>query len=261
MSDHGYRNAFVPSQGPKVPRCWSPRTIVAIDLGCQNGRVTTLLLLAGFLTAWLLTGLIAGIWIVRRGHDKTWIAIAAVLGPLFVPIAAERVEHGSRLANPGSQEPPPPRDAQPSGVRLLVGLDGSPAAQRVLDTAVSLFGRQSEMIMLARVVYYEASEFPHHRALGEATEELANSAALLRRQGIPCYTEILTGPPAATLGHFAESYNVDAVVIGRQGRGLTKRLLGSVATELTEHCAVPIIILAPGRGEPTPVPRDHHLQE
>lgn len=209
--------------------------------------MTTLALLTGFLTTWILFGLAAGIWMVRRGHDRTWIAIALALGPLFAPIAVERVERGSRLATPGSPQSPPARTAASARPRLLVGIDGSPAAQRALHTTLSLFGGHCELVILAQVVCYEASEDDHHRALNEASEHLAQLAKQLRQQGIPAYTEILAGPAAPTLGRFAHSQDVDAIVIGRQGRGLTSRLLGSVAADLAKHCTVPIVIVEPGQ--------------
>ena len=40
---------------------------------------------------WVLIGLLSGIWMARRGFDALWILLAAPLGPLFVPIAIERV--------------------------------------------------------------------------------------------------------------------------------------------------------------------------
>lgn len=47
---------------------------------------------------WVLLGLVVGLWMVRHGHDPRWVAIAVALGPIFVPIALERVERLPRLA-------------------------------------------------------------------------------------------------------------------------------------------------------------------
>jgi len=40
---------------------------------------------------WPLVGVLAGLWMARHGYSLMWGLVAAPLGPLFLPIAAERV--------------------------------------------------------------------------------------------------------------------------------------------------------------------------
>ena len=40
---------------------------------------------------WLTVGLLAGLLMARRGYDPLWVLLALPLGPLFVPIALERI--------------------------------------------------------------------------------------------------------------------------------------------------------------------------
>lgn len=60
-----------------------------------------------FVVVWVVIGLVTGLWMARRGHDPSWTLVAVVLGPLFVPIALERVERRPRLAAPGPGGPVP----------------------------------------------------------------------------------------------------------------------------------------------------------
>lgn len=58
---------------------------------CDHGTMRPVILVV-FLIVWVLIGLATGLWMARRGHDPRWTLIAVALGPLFVPIAYERVE-------------------------------------------------------------------------------------------------------------------------------------------------------------------------
>lgn len=44
-------------------------------------------LAVALIVAWVVVGLMSGLWMARHGHDPLWTLIAVVLGPLFVPIA------------------------------------------------------------------------------------------------------------------------------------------------------------------------------
>jgi hypothetical protein len=85
------------------------------------------LVLAGFLTAWLATGIISGIVMGRR-HDRLldrflWSLLGAASGPLLVPLALEAGRREERLGQPNSslrwQERPP---------SVLVAIDDSQEA-------------------------------------------------------------------------------------------------------------------------------------
>ncbi|HWM02548.1 MAG TPA: universal stress protein [Actinophytocola sp.] len=198
-----------------------------------------------FVVAWVVIGLVTGLWMARHGHDPLWTVIAVALGPLFVPIALERVERRPRLATSGPGGSPSSRSDTPGGPRVLVGLDGSPESMRALDAVLGLLDSRCGMLVLAEVVCYDVTEDDTHTALAAASERLA--AAASRIDDVPVCCEVLAGPPGETLRRFAEEQEMDLLVVGRRGRGLSTRLLGSVSTDLVQHSSVPVLVVEPAR--------------
>ncbi|ORV28027.1 universal stress protein [Mycolicibacterium senegalense] len=195
-----------------------------------------------FAALWIVTGLVTGFWMIRRGHHPLWLLIAVVLGPLFVPIALERAEHGSRLVFAGPDGPPSPRTNPSEGLRILIGLDGSPESQEALTTASKLFGLTCERIVLAEVVSFDATEESGRAEVDAASARLAAAADVLKSRSIPVSFEVLAGPPAKTLRSLADRQDIDLIIIGRRGRGLTNRLMGSVSADLVQHSPVPVLL-------------------
>ncbi len=115
-------------------------------------------LVVALVAAWILVGLLSGLWMARHGHDPLWTLIAVVLGPLFIPIAIERVQRHPGVATFGQKGSTPQRAVPGSGLRVLVGLDGSADAERGLATTLRLFGGHCALLVLAEVVHFEAAE-------------------------------------------------------------------------------------------------------
>jgi nucleotide-binding universal stress UspA family protein len=193
---------------------------------------------------WISIGLVTGLWMARRGHDWKWTLFAVGLGPLFVPIAWERVERHPRVAASGADGPPGPRSGTP-GPRVMVGIDGSTEAEQALDVARSLFGPRCELLLLAEVVSYDDTEPDSPQAIESATAHLASAAA--RAAGLPLNQEVLAGPAGPTLRQYASDHDMDVLVVGRRGRGLAETLLGSVSADLLHHSEVPVLVVEPRR--------------
>jgi len=189
--------------------------------------------------AWPLIGLASGLWMARRGYDPMWALIALPLGPLFIPIALERVRRRPAVAGFGAGGAPPPRRQGADRARVLVGCDGSDDADRALRTAVRLLGPNCGVLVLAEVVHFEAAD------VSPADIEAAAARLADLSSGVDTaaavHTEVLTGPAGPTLRRFAEEQDMDLVVVGRRGRGAA-RWLGRVSSDLIEHCAVPVLI-------------------
>lgn len=207
--------------------------------------MNTIAFFTAVLTLWIGVGLIAAVWMIRRGHDVIWLLVAVVLGPLFVPIALERAERGSRLARSGPGGPPMPRMNPPAGPRILIGMDGSPESDQALSVALKLFGKTCELFVLAEVVCYEATETISHAVLDAASARLTASVTDLESRSVNVSFEVLAGPPGKTLRCFAEQQDIDLIVVGRRGRGLTNRVMGSVSADLVQHSPVPVLIAEP----------------
>lgn len=128
--------------------------------------------------------------------------------------------------------------------RLLIGLDGSAESERALDAALDLMGSRCGTVILAEVVSYDdASEVTSGNEVEEASGRLAKVAS--RVAGVRTSYEVLAGPPSEALRKFAEEQDVDLLVVSRRGRGLSKRLMGSVSTDLVQHAKVPVLVIEP----------------
>lgn len=189
--------------------------------------------------AWPLVGLLSGLWMARRGFDPMWALIALPLGPLFIPIALERVRRRPAVAEFGPRGAPPPRESGATGARVLVGCDGSDDSHRALDTALRLLGPNCGVLVLAEVVHFEAADISP-ADVDAAAARLRDLAASIDVTAA-VHTEVLTGPAGPTLRRFAEEQDMDLVVVGRRGRGAA-RWLGRVSTELIERCAVAVLV-------------------
>ncbi|WP_333891556.1 universal stress protein [Mycolicibacterium gadium] len=201
-------------------------------------------LVVALIIAWGAIGLLSGLWMARHGHEPLWTLIALVLGPLFIPIALERVQRRPGVAAFGPKGAPPQRSEANTGLRMLVGLDGSAESKRALATALRLFGSQCELLVLAEVVHFETAEYATHTDVDTASHRLAEVATSAEIAGV-VHTEVLAGAPGPTLRGFADRQDMDLLVVGRRGRGLSTRLLGSVSADIIQHSAVPVLIIEP----------------
>jgi nucleotide-binding universal stress UspA family protein len=140
--------------------------------------------------------------------------------------------------------------------RILVGIDGSPFAEKALKYAVNLaktyrasllvlhaFLRRfyavspSEAGVLATTVYVKEVE-----AEGRAIMNKAES--YVKEEGLECDCRLVQGVPADEIVKTAEAEKADLIVIG--SRGLTEVrafLLGSVSDKVTHHSKCPILIV------------------
>lgn len=198
---------------------------------------------AVFLVVWVLIGLLTGLWMARRGHDGRWTLIAVILGPLFVPIAYERIER-----NPRSVEVTPVGSwgtdtAKASGLRVMVGYDGSMEAQHALASALRLFGSSGGTLELVAVVSYDDASDPDSSLIERAKHRLSDAASAAG--DVPTGYAILAGPAGQCLRWYAENHRSDVLVVGKRGRGMTTRMMGSVAEYLTAHCPVPVLVVDP----------------
>lgn len=197
---------------------------------------TQLLLVAA--VVWVGIGLVVSFVMARRGHDLfSWWVLGALFGPLALALAVDSVRQEGRV---------PPRvliEGEPAegDVDLLAGLDGSPESRAALERAVGLLGERVGRLTLAMVVDYDAALDPRDRDVERrAIEELAARAAAV----CACRPEtvVLAGRPAATLARYAKDEGFDLLVVGTRGRGASKALLGSVASQLAGNREIPVLI-------------------
>lgn len=192
---------------------------------------------------WVLTGLLTAVTLLgRKGYrDWTWYLVGALLGPVFVPVAAERARGVTRtLERTRVTE----RDRRPEqGLTVLVAADGSVESDQAVRDAAALVAGTAHQVVLATVVDSEAHLAEEQRTA--ARRLLAERAGWLPADGVEAVTEIGSGRPAAVLLDLAEAEGADLIVMGRRGRGLSRRLLGSVADEVIKRADRPVLLASP----------------
>ena len=201
---------------------------------------------------WIATGVVLGVVMGRRGHNAFgWLVIGCVLGPLAVAAAIAGVRSESQ-----------PRDhvlapafAGGGEVDVLVGLDGSPESVAALHAVLAILGNRVGRLSLAGVVDFDAATIgPPAMEERELAKELAAQEAYvlglrpsmeLAEAAVraPCpEVVVLFGRPGRALLRKATEEGFDLIVVGTRGRGLSRAVLGSVATELSSHSKLPVLL-------------------
>jgi nucleotide-binding universal stress UspA family protein len=183
---------------------------------------------------WLVEAFGLGFVMGRRGFDAfAWTLMAMIMGPLTVPAAAYllwRPPSGSpRLIHAGRMHH--------GALRVLVGVDGSPESATALDEADRLFGTSAGSVTLVRVIPFDGS--------GEAEREAETElkTAVSAHVGMEASAVVLRGEPVHALREYAQKHQCDVMVVGTRGAGLSKALMGSVATGLARGAGIPVLLV------------------
>ena len=198
-----------------------------------------------FLAAWVVHAVVLGIVMHRRGYNGFgWGVVAGALGPLATLLAVvrtvpETADVHTRSGTPG-----------PGTVDLLAGIDGSTASIDAARDAIELLDRRIGRVGLATVEPRDGTA--EHEATGKAHLDVAVAALAptLQALGLSPDTVVLHGRPAVALGEHAKQQGYDVLSIGTRGRGLSRAVLGSVATALASTSTIPVLV------GPTPVGTD-----
>jgi universal stress protein F len=140
--------------------------------------------------------------------------------------------------------------------RILVGLDASVRAPRVLSTAVELARRTGGKLILFRAV-----GVPHEIPVEAYSMTPASLAELLEREAMKYLDEAAEAlPPGMLAGKVvhvgtpwqgvcsaAEEQNADMIVIGSHGYSGLDRLLGTTAAKVVDHAKQSVLVV---RGHP-----------
>ena len=140
--------------------------------------------------------------------------------------------------------------------RILVGLDASARAARVLETAVELARRTGGKLILFRAV-----GVPHEIPVEAYSMTPANLAELLEREAMQYLDQVAkTLPPgmlADKIVHVgtpwqgvcgaADQHKADMIVIGSHGYSGLDRLLGTTAAKVVNHAKQSVLVV---RGHP-----------
>jgi len=141
--------------------------------------------------------------------------------------------------------------------RIVVPLDGSLAAECVLDHVLSVAQTGAEIILVRIVAKPHLDFVVREPALSacldeeftqEARDYLGGIARRIALPGVTVSTCVLAeqGPIGAIVVEFVKQANADLVVISAHGKtGLMGRFMGSVAEKIVHHAGVPVLLAHP----------------
>lgn len=143
-------------------------------------------------------------------------------------------------------------------LKVLIAVDGSPAAEETLVFAGNLLaGKETDVtlvhVIAQHVVYSkggaapeEVYDMPKERAL--CTDMLTTSMQQLKIAGVgPNLTyKLVTGDPADQILTAASNLAADLIILGSHGLNAMQRfLVGSVSTKVTTHAACAVLVVHP----------------
>ncbi|HMD42893.1 MAG TPA: universal stress protein [Candidatus Acidoferrum sp.] len=140
-------------------------------------------------------------------------------------------------------------------MRILIGMDPSPASSYIVDEAVSRpWPAESEFCVVHVVDEHQFGPFP--KLVTDAKrqgERLINTASdRLSQAGQKSQAKIILGNPRKRISALAKRWKADLVMVGAHGQGVIARfLLGSVAQDTLRFapCSVEIVRPSPS-GKP-----------
>ncbi len=135
--------------------------------------------------------------------------------------------------------------------KILVAIDGSPASEKALASAVDLAAHyHADLTALGVAVLPEIvgmvdevdemrqSAEGHFRRIGEAAVEYARS------RGVALRSVVVRGHAADAIVRYAESEGMNLVVIGQHGHSRIARFfLGSTCDRVSEHSPCTVMIV------------------
>jgi nucleotide-binding universal stress UspA family protein len=150
-----------------------------------------------------------------------------------------------------------PEKAWPKGrpLRILVTLDYSPLAETVLAAATDLAkASRRELTLLSVtpliVATYELGQvylpYDVDQDLIDRRNYLEQTAANLRTLGCTVTTRVEFGDPRSLIVDVARAEDVDLIAMATHGsRGVTRILIGSVATGVIQRATAPVLVVRP----------------
>jgi nucleotide-binding universal stress UspA family protein len=140
--------------------------------------------------------------------------------------------------------------------KILVPLDGSERAAKILPHVENLAAIHTSQIVLIRVVHtiilddgykniqYQESMAATQKVFQEAENYLEGVAVKLKKKGLSVQHLIQTGPVVKTILDIALKENVDLIAMASHGRsGLGRVFYGSVAAGIIQHIDRPLLII------------------
>jgi len=136
--------------------------------------------------------------------------------------------------------------------RILLPLDGSALAEQALPCAIAQAERfKAELVLLKVLVPLQSHSMLRtagrraEKQTGDlAREYLERVAAGVREHNIPVQVITTEGRPYLEITRFAETNQVDLIVMTTRGQsGVSRWLLGSIADRVVRGASVPVLLV------------------
>jgi len=128
---------------------------------------------------------------------------------------------------------------------VIVGVDGSPNAQRALALANELARRfGAELVVLHAVGLMSVIDGAHVPSEGrrDELERLLNDEWCASLDGANWRCQLVDGSPADVLLKMGAQLDATFVVVGSRGAG-EEQLLGSTSHHVVHHCDRPVVVV------------------
>ncbi len=133
--------------------------------------------------------------------------------------------------------------------KILVPLDGSELAAKILPQVVDLAKTQDAQVTLLNV-YPDLREAVSGELFNELMAQevkscegyLTQAAKDLEAQGIKVETACMVGMPARDIIAYAAQNGMDLIAMATHGKGEVAWVLGSVAEKVVTHATVPVLL-------------------
>ncbi len=145
--------------------------------------------------------------------------------------------------------------------KVLVPLDGSKRAEKILPHVEELARRYKAKVILLQVVEYKTTTTPEgaiinlsnqevEQAKKQAETHLRGIQGEFREKNIESQTHVLCGPVVEGIINVAAQEGVDLIALASHGRGgLSRVFYGSVAAGLLHRVDRPLLIIRSGERE------------
>lgn len=140
--------------------------------------------------------------------------------------------------------------------KILIATDGSESSAEAVDLGLELAAEQEAAVIFVHVApVYDLIPIPGFGMTGSAPRvphpideldraPLEEAEHRAEERGVGASSKLLVGNAADEIVTFADSEDVDLIVIGSRGHGtLASALLGSVSREVLSHSRRPVVIV------------------
>jgi len=151
--------------------------------------------------------------------------------------------------------------------KILVPLDGSELAAKILPQVIDLAKVYNSQVTLLHVYYAEVGEATPaviQEAVAQEAKRcelfLAQAGKDLEAQGVKVKVECVEGSPAREIIAYADKNGMDLIAMATHGKGEVAWVLGSVAEKVVSHATVPVLLFRVLEIKPPKTKEDYFLE-